>query len=273
MKRYSSCFAIVSLLFAACGNDPAGTDSGIFQSDTMAPSTPDGPRNSGDDAGTVSNPVSNAPALSNALTPNCFGWPQKEFAANNKAPIKASLATGELAVDFTLKDRTGKEYTLSKLLADKPVLLFLGSFTCPYYNGAKVLPYVNDLASRAYGGGSFADQIHFVHVYTIEAHPMSPDPSPYFGKVKEAEQSFKHQATTYEQRVADAQDIESQLAGDQILLVDDLDLAQNNNPVWCTYGTVPSGAYLIARDGTIEAVHDWWDEATMQQSMEYLLSR
>lgn len=267
--------AIISILFVGCGETlnygPDTPDAGILTSDGKASPTPDS-KPSTSDGGTVENPVSNIPQLSNALTPNCFGWPQNEFSPKNKALIKANLAVGSTAVDFTLKDRQGQEHTLSKLLAEKPVLLFLGSFTCPYYNGAKVVPHVNSLASRAYGNGSFADQIHFVHVYTIEAHPMTPDPSPYFGKVKEAEQSFKRQATTYAQRVTDAADIESQLEGDQLLLVDDLDLAQNNNPVWCTYGTVPSGAYLIQQDGTIEAVHDWWDEPTMQQSMEIMLN-
>jgi hypothetical protein len=36
---------------------------------------------------------------------------------------------GELAIDFMLKDVHGNEYRLSKLLAEKPVVMIFGSFT------------------------------------------------------------------------------------------------------------------------------------------------
>ena len=39
------------------------------------------------------------------------------------------MTPGQLAVDFTLKDTKGKAYTLSNLLAEKPVVMILGSFT------------------------------------------------------------------------------------------------------------------------------------------------
>lgn len=39
------------------------------------------------------------------------------------------LRVGDIAVDFTLKDIHGTEYTLSHLLAEKPVALVVGSFT------------------------------------------------------------------------------------------------------------------------------------------------
>ncbi len=39
------------------------------------------------------------------------------------------LTPGQLAVDFTLKDTKGKAWTLSTLLAEKPVIMIFGSFT------------------------------------------------------------------------------------------------------------------------------------------------
>ena len=39
------------------------------------------------------------------------------------------MVPGELAIDFTVKDTQGREFTLSKLLADKPVVMTFGSFT------------------------------------------------------------------------------------------------------------------------------------------------
>ncbi len=41
----------------------------------------------------------------------------------------AGLSEGDTAIDFTLKDIHGKEYSLSRLLAEKPVLFTFGSFT------------------------------------------------------------------------------------------------------------------------------------------------
>jgi cytochrome oxidase Cu insertion factor (SCO1/SenC/PrrC family) len=39
------------------------------------------------------------------------------------------MTPGQLAIDFTLKDTAGKAYTLSNLLAEKPVIMIFGSFT------------------------------------------------------------------------------------------------------------------------------------------------
>ena len=39
------------------------------------------------------------------------------------------MVPGQIAIDFTLKDTKGKDYTLSNLLAEKPVVMIFGSFT------------------------------------------------------------------------------------------------------------------------------------------------
>jgi cytochrome oxidase Cu insertion factor (SCO1/SenC/PrrC family) len=41
----------------------------------------------------------------------------------------SDLGVGEVAVNFTLKDTYGSEYSLSALLAEKPVVMVFGSFT------------------------------------------------------------------------------------------------------------------------------------------------
>lgn len=47
-------------------------------------------------------------------------------------PRGPSLEAGSLAVGFVLKDTAGHERTLSGLLAEKPVVMVFGSFTCPH---------------------------------------------------------------------------------------------------------------------------------------------
>jgi cytochrome oxidase Cu insertion factor (SCO1/SenC/PrrC family) len=41
----------------------------------------------------------------------------------------SGVGVGEMAVDFTLKDTYGSEYSLSALLVEKPVVMVFGSFT------------------------------------------------------------------------------------------------------------------------------------------------
>lgn len=69
--------------------------------------------------------------LDNELESNCFNWPEIEFSPINYAVFEpyVRLKPCDLAFDFTLKDPSGKEYTLSSLLATKPVLLVFGAFT------------------------------------------------------------------------------------------------------------------------------------------------
>ena len=42
---------------------------------------------------------------------------------------KKGLKVGETAIDFTLSDIHGNEFTLSEMLKEKPVVMELGSFT------------------------------------------------------------------------------------------------------------------------------------------------
>ncbi|MBW2651541.1 MAG: hypothetical protein JRC57_00435 [Deltaproteobacteria bacterium] len=63
------------------------------------------------------------------LNSNCFDWPDQEFSPTNHASLTVALKKGDPAIDFTLKDTDGRSYTLSSLLATKPVLLVFGSFT------------------------------------------------------------------------------------------------------------------------------------------------
>jgi hypothetical protein len=67
--------------------------------------------------------------VASRLQHNCFNWPEDEFSQSNHAGNTTSLREGELAVEFTLKDLTGTERTLSSLLGEKPVLMVFGSYT------------------------------------------------------------------------------------------------------------------------------------------------
>ena len=65
------------------------------------------------------------PVLSNALIRGCK--PSRQPGSGFETIGR--LREGEKAVDFTLKDIDGNEFILSRLLAEKPVLMVFGSFT------------------------------------------------------------------------------------------------------------------------------------------------
>jgi hypothetical protein len=69
--------------------------------------------------------------LNDELESNCFNWPEKEFSPIDFATFDPHIRFKpcDRAVDFTLKDPSGEQHTLSTLLATKPVLLVFGAFT------------------------------------------------------------------------------------------------------------------------------------------------
>jgi hypothetical protein len=108
------------------------------------------------------------------------------------------------------------------------------------------VPAVNDLATAAFDATrSYADVVHFVHVYVVDPHPSLPDLSPYTGRGEENNVSCP-QPRTYEERVARAVVMQDSLRGNQLMLVDALE-----NAVWCTYGPAPNSVFLIDRRGTV----------------------
>jgi hypothetical protein len=134
------------------------------------------------------------------------------------------------------------------------------------------VPACNGLAAASFDGSrTYADVVRFVHVYVIEPHPLSPDPSPYRGEVWEHSYSTVRQPYTYDARVENARGVEPSITGDQVLVVDDLTPHGPNNPAWCTYGTCPNCAFLIRQDGIIDTVQTWIDTASMQMAIDALV--
>lgn len=133
------------------------------------------------------------------------------------------------------------------------------------------MPVLNSIAQASYDStNTYADLVHLVHVYVIEPHPASPDPSPYSGVVWEEGYSTLGQPKTYDGRVSNALDMVPLLEGDQLLLVDDLTPGDLNNPAWCTYGPCPNCAFLIGQDGVIDTVQTWVD-SSIQSAIDALL--
>lgn len=116
-----ACVALLAL--AACGDDekPAVVDA----------TGPDTPVDIGDDEpdGDPIPPIPSELLPASELTHGLFGWPERDFGRGNAATIHIDLREGDAATDFTLRDTSGEAHTLADLLAERPVLLILGSFT------------------------------------------------------------------------------------------------------------------------------------------------
>ena len=77
----------------------------------------------GDEQPVSSNNI-DEPVLPKALVRSCN--PAGQFGISFDA---VGLEEGEKAINFKLKDVQGNEFVLSRLLADKPVVMIFGSFT------------------------------------------------------------------------------------------------------------------------------------------------
>jgi hypothetical protein len=199
-----------------------------------------------------------------ALSSSCYGYPQVPWTPAHFAETRTLLGL-EPAIDFTLRDVDGNEHRLGALLQDRPVLLVMGSLTCPLYRGN--LAPLNALARKPYDASStFGDRVRMLHVYVAEPHPQTPDPSPYTGAVSEKAFSTIGQARDYGQRAGAARSARALIEGNQLQVVDDF-----TNPVWCSYGTCPNCAFLIRQDGTIANVQLVLSVPEMERSIREIV--
>lgn len=139
------------------------------------------------------------------------------------------------------------------------------------------MPELDTLAAQVLDDGRRLDEaVHLVHVYTIEAHPALPEPTPYKGWTDSSLPNDPGggvaygdvgQPYTWEGRAALARRVLSTIDNRPIMLIDDLDRDGLVNPVWCTYGTAPNPAFVIAQDGTIALAELWFRTDALYQAL------
>ena len=188
------------------------------------------------------------PALEPAskLSPGCDQL--QSFTARPMVP-------GQLAIDFALKDTKGKAYTLSSLLAKKPVVLIFGSSTS--------VPFRQQYASDNTLFQKYGDRASIMIIYSKEANPIEQNPAQFS---RDARGTPITQPTTYEQRVMLATRMISETKTTIPVLVDDID-----NPLWCSYGRMANSAFLISTDGRIVLRQDWHDAARLERDLRQYL--
>ena len=172
---------------------------------------------------------------------------------------------GSSAPDFELQDVEGNTVSLKDLIGKKPIVLQMGSHSCPVYRYRRF--DMNHLHAE------FKDEVNFIIVYTIEAHPKGSD-SPYADEewlhfVNEITETYVKQPDSQKERVKLAHDstkgLEIKYAP---VLVDTI-----SNQVWKKYGRAPAAAYVIDQQGKIAVRQAWIDPPALKVALDKLLGR
>lgn len=171
-------------------------------------------------------------------------------------------AVGRPAPDVSLEAPDGTRIRLSELWRERPVVLQLGSHTCPVFRYRRF--GMEELWEE------WHDRVHFVVVYTREAHPVE-DPSPY----AEGEWDLwinrltgvrLSEPESYEARRARARFSHERLDLPIPFVVDGMDDA-----VWRLFGAAPSAAFVISPEGTVAAAQAWVRPAELDRVLAGLL--
>mmetsp|Transcript_7615 Transcript_7615/g.9906 ORF Transcript_7615/g.9906 Transcript_7615/m.9906 type:complete len:231 (+) Transcript_7615:323-1015(+) len=180
------------------------------------------------------------------------------------------------AIDFSLHDLSGKPYSLSELLEEKPVVLIWGMYTCPAYQGLG--DYYNQ---SPFDQASYIDeydvvenyhkQVTFVHLYGPEPHPIAPDSNFDQGTYRINYWSIVRQATSYDDRLEMATKISPNIHPESLLLPDYLPGNPYNgktNSIWCSYASGARTAMLIGRNGEVLYTEDWFHKTNLSTAIE-----
>ena len=166
---------------------------------------------------------------------------------------------GDIAPDFNLVGLDGNQVSLQSLLGNKPIVLQLGSHSCPVYR------YRRFSMAKLYR--EYSEQAHFLLVYTVEAHPVGSN-SPYLNR--EWVTSFNYltntlvpQAHDFDTRLSMAKSSHEKLSVAYPMIVDNI-----NNEIWQAYGRAPSAAFVIDINGRITLRQPWVDPKGIKDALD-----
>jgi hypothetical protein len=172
----------------------------------------------------------------------------------NIDPAKEGPQVGVPVPSFSLADLEGRVVTLESLRG-KPLVIEFGSLSCPMFRG-KVDPF-RELAE------TFGDRVHWVVIYTREAHAAG---TPRVAMINPVVGIEIAEHTTFAERVASALRLAEDLDLSRTLLVDDLD-----DSVTRAFGGFPNWGFLLDAEGNLVARQVWSDPAQIGRLLKDLL--
>ena len=160
---------------------------------------------------------------------------------------------GEAAPAFELTAVTGETVTLASL-SGKPVVIEFGSYTCPVFR-RQVEP-LQALQAR------FGDNVHWVIVYTKEAHPVDG----HVAGINRREGIEVPQHVSFEKRLEAAKLCHQKMNLKARVLVDGIE-----NKVTQAYGGHPNRGFVIDADGKIVSRQNWINADRIREALDGLL--
>ena len=172
-------------------------------------------------------------------------------------------APGEPAPLFTLQDLDGQEVRLVDLIGDRPIVLQFGSHTCPVYRYRRF--WMDDLWQE------YAERVHFLLVYTQEAHPKDSK-SPYSeGEWDTWWNRLTGVRVTQPESATERQEL-ARYSHQELELIPPMVVDSMDNDTWQTYGAASSPAFVIDRQGHVAARQVWIDPKEIRQVLDRLLA-
>jgi len=156
----------------------------------------------------------------------------------------------------------GEQRNLSEYVDGKPLVLQLGSHSCPVYRYRRF--DMNKLQRE------FADTVDFLTIYTVEAHPASSK-SPYregewLTGINRVTGVRVPQPDTLVARINQASYSIEELGTPNPVVVDAM-----QDEAWNTFGSAPSPAYVIDERGQIVLRQVWVNPKKIKQALDELL--
>ncbi|MDZ7670928.1 MAG: deiodinase-like protein [Gammaproteobacteria bacterium] len=171
--------------------------------------------------------------------------------------------SGDSAPHFTLTDTAGNQVSLEQVIGDKPVVIQLGSYTCPVFRYRRFT--MQPLRER------YGDRVTFLVVYTQEAHPVGA-PSPYRDEewvpwINRLARINVGQPPDLAARLDQARFARQAMDANVRFLVDG-----DDDAVWRAYGAAPSPAFVLDRSGRVVLRQPWVVPGDIERILERLLS-
>lgn len=172
-------------------------------------------------------------------------------------------AIGQPAPDIRVSTPDGQPVALSSLFGERPVVLQLGSYSCPVFRYRRF--DMQPLRER------YQDQVTFAVLYTTEAHPVG-SVSPYADREwvpwhNRLARVRTREAASLEGRIEQARFAKAQMHSNAQFLVDPL-----NNAGWQAYGRAPSAAFLIDSEGIVRLRQVWIEPKALRRAIDVLLN-
>lgn len=120
----------------------------------------------------------------------------------------------------------------------------------------------------------YKDEVHFVHLYGPEPHPLSPDVNFDVGEFMMNYWSTVRQPKTYQERLKMTAKIRDLVHPSAFLLTDELSSDPNeaNQGVWCSMGLGARTAVLIGQDGKVAHKDSWFNADRSSEAIAKLLA-